>query len=458
VKLSRRARRVAVAVLGVGVAGVGWVALPAEAATTGTADVTSSTIVRYRSAYKQTHNVVITRSGRTVTIDDVVAVKAGSGCAAVSGDKTKVRCTPAKNPTWLLIELGMYNDVLVNKADISMTARGEDGNDRITGGPKRDILKPGYGNDTVSGLGGNDEIDGSNGADTLAGGDGDDDIVGWDGNDRLSGGNGDDELYGLDGNDIEDGGAGNDYLGQNTDPIVSDADELYGGPGQDAVWYGHRSKGVTADADGAKGDDGRPGEKDSIGTSVEIIQGGSGPDRLMGTARADSLYGGAGNDTIGGLGGKDMLEGEAGQDYLSGSTGNDILVGDHPAYGGIAADTMLGGAGQDTVDYAWYAAAVVVDLDGAKGDDGKPGEKDTVGADVENLTGGEGSDRLTGNGADNILDGNGGPGNDTIAGGGGDDDLRGSGRLDGGANRTADGDRCYSGPGTTVINCERLWN
>ncbi|MCY1142514.1 calcium-binding protein [Actinoplanes sp. Pm04-4] len=457
-KLTRKTRRITAATLGVGVAAVAWVALPAEAATAGTADVTQSTIVRYRSALKQTHNVVITRSGRTVTIDDVVAITPGSGCAAVSGDKTKVRCTPGKNPTWLLVNLGEYNDVLVNKADISMTAYGDLGNDRITGGSKRDVLKPEEGNDTVSGLGGNDEIDGSNGNDTLSGGDGDDVLMGWFGNDRLSGGNGNDQLYGFEGNDIEDGGAGIDYLGQDTDPTGSDADALYGGPGQDTVWYGHRSKGVVADADGVKGDDGRPGEKDSIGTSIEVIQGGSGPDRLMGTARADFLYGGPGNDTIGGLGGNDTLEGEAGKDYLSGSTGNDILVGDHPAYGGIAADTMLGGTGQDTVDYTWYQAGVVVDLDGAKGDDGKPGEGDTVGADVERITGGEGSDRLTGNAADNILDGNGGPGSDTIAGGGGNDDLRGVGRLDGGANRTSDGDRCYSGPGTTVINCERLWS
>ncbi|MCO8274551.1 calcium-binding protein [Actinoplanes sp. TRM 88003] len=454
-RLSKKARRVAVSVLGVGVAGVAWVALPAEAATTGTADVTSSTIVRYRGAYKQTHNVVITRSGRTVTIDDVVAIKAGSGCAAVSGDKTKVRCTPAKNPTWLLIELGMYNDVLVNKADISMTAHGEDGNDRITGGPKRDILKADYGHDTVLGLGGNDDLDGSDGNDTMAGGDGDDKLFGWAGNDRLSGGNGNDELYGWEDNDVEDGGPGNDYLGQNTEPIGPDADSLYGGPGKDMVHYGHRDKGVTADADGVKGDDGRAGEKDSIGTSVEIIQGGNGPDRLMGTARADFLYGGPGNDTIGGLGGNDTLEGEAGKDYLSGSTGDDTLVGDHPAYGGIAADTMLGGPGRDTVDYIWYQAAVVVDLDGAKGDDGKPGEKDTVGADVENITGGEGSDRLTGNAADNIIDGNGGAGSNTIFGLGGDDDLRGPGRLDGGPNRTAAGDICSTGNGSTAVNCER---
>ncbi|MCM4077448.1 hypothetical protein LXN57_07715 [Actinoplanes sp. TRM88002] len=176
----------------------------------------------------------------------------------------------------------------------------------------------------------------------------------------------------------------------------------------------------------------------------------------MGTARADRLHGGYGNDTIGGLGGNDLLEGGAGRDYLSGSAGDDELVGDEPADGGIAADTLLGGTGRDTVDYSWYKASLVIDLDGVTGDDGKPGEKDTVGADVENVKSGEGSDKLTGNAADNLLDG--GSGQNTIAGGGGDDDLKGPGRLDGGANRTAAGDICDEWGYITVVNCERLRN
>ena len=74
------------------------IAVPAEAAATGVAKVYNSTKVEYRAASGKANSVTVTRSGRVVTIDDKVAVKAGKGCKAVRGDKTKVRCTTSKTP------------------------------------------------------------------------------------------------------------------------------------------------------------------------------------------------------------------------------------------------------------------------------------------------------------------------------------------------------------------------
>ncbi|XVV12464.1 calcium-binding protein [Actinoplanes sp. CA-131856] len=304
---------------------VGAIAVPAQAATyIGTVSVERSSIVAYVAELGTArHNVSITRSGRTVTVDDSVPVKAGKGCAAVSGDRTKARCTLKVNPTWLRVVLGGYNDILVNRTDLSMTANGGAGNDRITGGPKRDIIDGNAGSDAIWGLGGNDDISDPDGANALSGGDGNDVLIGGWGNDRLYGGNGNDELNGFLGNDIEDGGAGNDHFSQNDNPDRADADAFVGGAGFDTVSYVFRSKPVTADADAVRGDDGVPGERDTIGTSVEAIMGGSGNDRLIGTARADYLYGEAGNDVINGYAGNDLLIGGTGRDSVNGGVGTD---------------------------------------------------------------------------------------------------------------------------------------
>jgi Ca2+-binding RTX toxin-like protein len=302
-------------------AGATALAGPAEAVDVGRVTVVNGKVVSYETTSYKVHNVVFTRSGRTVTVDDTTALKPGSGCTAV--DSTKVRCTTKVDPTAVRVYLGELNDAVVNRTDLSLFAYGGYGNDRMTGGPRRDVFRGGDGNDAIWGLGGNDEIWGDTGADALSGGDGDDALLGWEGNDRLLGGNGHDELYGFDGNDIEDGGPGNDFLNQTTVPIGSDADSLIGGAGIDAVHYDFRDRPVTADADAVRGDDGQAGEHDTIGTSVEEIYGGYGNDRLLGTPRPDSLDGGPGNDVIAGSTGNDWLTGGPGRDYVNGAGGTD---------------------------------------------------------------------------------------------------------------------------------------
>ncbi|WP_412744213.1 calcium-binding protein [Krasilnikovia sp. MM14-A1004] len=469
-----------IALAGLTVVSVGALATPANAATSGVVSVVETTKVQYKAAKGATNTVVVTRSGRTITIDDRVPLTAGKGCKAVKGDRTKVQCTPATAPTRIRVYLGDKNDSVVNQTDLGMSAYGGSGNDRLTGGPRSDNLHGGTGGDKMWGLGGRDYLLGQDGNDRLSGGDGDDNLDGGIGNDTLYGGNGNDDLWGMEGDDAEYGGAGRDVFWETFDPFVSDADRFSGGSGgDDAVAYVGRDKAVTADADGVTGDDGAKNEHDTIGTDVEEIDGGAGNDLLKGTGRRDVLYGGRGNDTLLGGGGNDFLFGQAGKDHLEGGAGNDLLSGDDNYYGGPATDVLLGGSGQDTVTYTDHSAAVTVDLDGSAGDDGQAGEHDTVGADVEGIVGGAGNDKLTGNAADNVIyagSGNdvvhagagndvvvGEDGRDSLYGEAGDDELDGDDaynvgvpdRLDGGADATAAGDLCRPEENDVVVNCER---
>lgn len=422
---------------------------------TGVAAVQGATEVRYQAASGRRNSVVVTRSGRAVVIDDEVAVRPGRGCRAVRGDRTRVRCTTRKTPTLVRIRVGDRNDTVVNRSNLSMSAYGGTGDDTLTGGPGRDELRGQSGDDRVHGAAGRDAVHGGAGADTVAG-DADDDLV--------DGGGGRDVVW---------GGAGNDELNDAVGTHRA-ADVFHGGPGLDVVTYGLRSAPVIADPGGLPGSDGERGEGDSISGDVEKIVGGSGSDTLTGGSGREHLIGGGGNDRLTGLDGDDVLHGGAGDDRLVGGTGNDEFRGE----GG--ADTMLGGPGVDGVGYAG-AGPVVADLDGVTGDDGHRGERDTIGADIEQLFGGAGNDTLTGNGLPNYLDGGLGndllrggagndelwavDGNDRVYGEAGDDNLYGGGAaagqvylLDGGANATPLGDNCVArSPGTgTVAGCDRL--
>ena len=98
-----------------------------------------------------------------------------------------------------------------------------------------------------------------------------------------------------------------------------------------------------------------------------------------------------------------------------GRGGNDLLIA------GANAETLDGGADNDTVSYANSAAGVTVDL-GLSGPQVSAGgaSGDTL-TDIENLKGSVFADALTGNAGDNILNDGGFGGNDTLTGGGGND-------------------------------------
>jgi serralysin len=198
------------------------------------------------------------------------------------------------------------------------------------------------------------------------------------------------------------------------------------------------------------------------------LAAGTGPDRLIGI---ENVTGGSADDTITGDAVENHLAGGPGNDTLRGGDGPDALIG------GLGADRLTGGPGADHASYQGHPAGVVADLDGLD-DDGMPGERDQIDADIEALAGSVYADTLTGNaspntlvgdpvsplglGGNDVLYGGGGPdvlfgdaGDDRLFGQGGDDALfgeAGTDHLDGGLHR----DRCVRGSGGvgTVLNCE----
>ncbi|WP_306214795.1 calcium-binding protein [Actinoplanes sp. RD1] len=237
-------------------------ATPAQAATTGVASVVETMKVVYKAAQGKQNKVVVTRSGRTIIIDDVVAVKAGKGCAAVKGDKTKVRCTPKKDPTWIRVYTYDRNDSITNKSGLGGTLDGGSAKDSIVGGPRGERLTGGTGNDKIWANGGNDTIWGGDGSDLVHGGAGDDDIIEESHNPQS----GNDWLYGDDGHDHLNGDAGADHLygGNDEDFLSGDrgADVLSGGYGNDIVFADEDFAPVTKDAmDGGPGLDDCRGDK-----------------------------------------------------------------------------------------------------------------------------------------------------------------------------------------------------
>jgi Ca2+-binding RTX toxin-like protein len=257
-------------------------------------------------------------------------------------------------------------------------------------------------------------------------------------------------LTGGAGADVLTGGPGADRFEEGSGP--SGADVLTGGGGHDVVDYSGRSAALAVDSDGVA-DDGEThpipllAERDNVGADVEGVRGGSGDDTLTGGAAANVLSGGLGEDTLTGLAGDDTFD-----------------EGSQPA--GSGADVLAGGGGTDTADYSRRPETpeendVGVSLDGEADDGfdcpvGPPGcEGDNVGADVENVAGGEGRDLIVGNAAENRFEGNGsrdefvgGGGADVMLGGPGGDEVNyedadAGGRVtfDGVAN---DGERCTS--------------
>jgi Ca2+-binding RTX toxin-like protein len=123
-------------------------------------------------------------------------------------------------------------------------AHGDDGNDRLYGGPNHDRLFGGRGRDYLEDTLGDDFLEGGEGNDTLNGGKGDDVLWGGEGDDRLKGESGDDLLR---------GGAGRDYLlGSQGDDILlgeEDGDRLLGFAGHNLLIGGGGRDTVHAGAE-----------------------------------------------------------------------------------------------------------------------------------------------------------------------------------------------------------------
>lgn len=269
----------------------------------------------------------------------------------------------------------------------------------LQGSEAAETLEGGQGADSLMGLGGadllrggafRDTLDGGAGADTLEGGSGDDQLRGGADADLLRGGEGADTLFGGDGDDTLVGGLGADSLlgGEGANYFVfgsiAELDGDWLGPTgwQDRIdlsaLSGFRflgeanfdglpgaivqtSLGLLFDLDG----DGQadvtlrleaPLQETAPGSLVlQFVQG----HWMFGDDVAETLIGGAGRDTLQGNGGADLLLGGAAGDTLRGGDGADTLLGgsgidvldggdgDDVLIGGLGAEGMVGGAGAD---------------------------------------------------------------------------------------------------------------
>jgi Ca2+-binding RTX toxin-like protein len=357
----------------------------------------------------EVNDVTVARIGSGITVSDLGAgiVIAGDGCVYVDQGQHQVLCS-----------------VDTSRFDVDVG----DLNDRVTLAPSAIQCQRGDCFESFTELGSGDdqfrvEFPDPNrltSREVVSGGDGRDHIETGEGADSVSGGAGDDTLIG----------------GPAYDPLNGhDGDEISGGPGADSLIGG-------PDADAIMGEEGN-----------DTLDGGNGDDRLRSGPGGDFVGGGFGNDYLDAAGnnfGDDTLEGGSGDDTIeSGVVCEPPECAQLPQTDG--ADTVIGGAGYDTVGYWSVALPVTVSLDSEQGD-GQAGEGDNVLPDVERVAGGGGADTLIGSdvantllggagndllegrgGDDESLDGDGG--NDTIRGGSGNDHV-----LGGGGDDSGDGD------------------
>jgi Ca2+-binding RTX toxin-like protein len=396
------------------------------------------------------HDVRIGVDGPNVRLTDALApIRRDPGTPCAPDGPNAVSC-PAALVDLVFVRLGDLADTFVNDTALVAYACGEGGNDTLAGGSVRDLLFGGAGRDEVFGRdgsdllavsdpdqcpagdrlsdgevldggAGHDQIHGGPAADVLEGGAGDDSLRGYAGDDRLAGGSGFDDLGGFAGADVLDGG--------------DDRDLLFGGDGDDRLegGAGDDTLGITATVDA----DGPTGTR-AVATLVE-----NGDDVLDGGVGDDLLVAGPGERA---LDFEDPLSPER-RGRFDRSLQSAMLNG---------ADVLRGGPGEDEASYFNRALPVRVTPDGLA-DDGSPGERDRVDADVEVVSGGAGDDVLTArpegstlfgdlgadrlagdSGKDRLFGGGTDASADTLLGAGGDDELGGGGgddRLDGGPGR-----------------------
>ncbi|MBO4401360.1 MAG: hypothetical protein J5809_05895 [Selenomonadaceae bacterium] len=329
--------------------------------------------------------------------------------------------------------------------------------------------------DTLEGGAGDDYLLGNDGANSLVGGAGDDTLVAGKDENTLTGGAGSDLYIYTSGNDvITEYEVGKDKIRLSTTTVVSTAVdganviltlgddnnvltinnakdkvitlEEYKSDGNYIKTEGifgyftyernnaDKIAGITLNADYAG-----PLATTTYATTVTtidaslvdaniVINGNTQANHIIGSSNndAETIYGGAGDDTIEGKGaaadvfyggdGNDSLVGNASADILYGDAGNDTLEGgddDDSLYGGTGNDTLDGGAGSDY-------------LEGGDGNDSLNG-----GEGNDSLIGGAGKDSLIADAGDNYFDGGADAdyivaatlGSDTIKGGDGNDTI-----------------------------------
>jgi Ca2+-binding RTX toxin-like protein len=233
------------------------------------------------------------------------------------------------------------------------------------------------------------------------------------GNDSLTGLTGDDFFFGNGGNDTIDGGLGIDgaYGGDGDDIIISGVGNtkesaVIGEAGIDTLVVDRSSATVNFNFPGVTATNGITTFTDVGGAWGFLLferfsfTGGSGNDNIRGAILGDTLIGGAGDDTINASdGGVDLLDGGAGS--------ADLLQLDRTA------DVTALALNITNIGASSFAFV---------------GGTTATGFERLSLLAGTGNDSLTGGALDDTL--NGGGGSDTINGGGGVDVLNGSLGID----------------------------
>jgi Ca2+-binding RTX toxin-like protein len=194
-----------------------------------------------------TITISLSADGSTYEIDSPVPLEVGgSVCWHPPGAENVLLCE-APQIVSFEVNAGAGDDsiTVLSTVQVSVTLRGESGNDKLAGGAGNDRLYGGVGDDRLNaGAGydlvfagsGDDSVIGGYGDDKLAGGGGRDHIVAGAGDDQVYGGAGDDDLKGSPGNDTLSGGGGHDLLSGDVGDdqfIDPGSDTVFGGPGED---------------------------------------------------------------------------------------------------------------------------------------------------------------------------------------------------------------------------------
>lgn len=162
------------------------------------------------------------------------------------------------------------------------------------------------------------------------------------GNDELIGGAGVERARGGSGADSFDFGGGNDrFLAGNNEEALSDNnDDLDGGDGNDTYDASQIFSAVDINLNELRASGSEIG-LDAV-LNFENVFGGNAADTLSGDAGNNVIRGRNGADIINGLSGNDKLFGDAGTDRITGSTGRDVMTG------GADADTFVFNAEAET--------------------------------------------------------------------------------------------------------------
>jgi Ca2+-binding RTX toxin-like protein len=348
--------------------------------------------------------------------DDTLMGSAGSDTLDGGVDVDTVDYSQFSSPVTISLAdgkavAGSQTDTLKNIENVIGSA----GSESITGDANNNLLKGMDGNDTLNGGAGDDTLDGGTSNDLLIGGTGADKLIGGDNVDtasyeksdyaviaslsnptvnqgdalgdsyesieNLTGSKFNDQLTGDDKDNAVSGLAGNDTLFASLG-----RDTLEGGDDIDTVDYSNLTDAVTISLDANGNADVKVAGvvKDQL-ISIENLTGGQGNDQLTGNAKANLLSGGLGNDVL----------------YFSEGVN----------------DTLDGGDGSDTANYAAVSAGLTIALNSIQADGtvkvNMSGQIDSL-RNIENITSGSGNDSLTGDKNSNYLSA--GSGNDTLIG------------------------------------------